>query len=89
VQGWAVVNGAPAAGVLVELDGKPHPAAYGQARPDVAALFHSDAALGGGFEWTVPSWDLGRNWHQLSLKILARGGAGYYDVERVLRFKME
>jgi hypothetical protein len=89
IQGWAVVNGAQAGGVIVELDGKPHPAGYGGERPDVAAIFHSPSALHSAFEWSVPAWDLGKGWHELSLKILAAGGSGYYDGPRKLRFRME
>jgi hypothetical protein len=89
IQGWAVVDGAPAGGVVVELDGKPYPAEYGRPRSDVAAIFHTPGAVKSGFEFSVPVWDLGKNWHVLSLKILAADGSGYYDGSRKVRFKME
>ena len=89
VQGWALLDGAAAGGVVIELDGKPYPAEYGRPRPDIGALFHLGGAPACGFEWSVPVWNLGKTWHELSLKILAPGGAGYYDGGRKLRFKIE
>jgi hypothetical protein len=89
IQGWAVLQGGEAGGVVVELDGKSYPAEYGRPRPDVGALFHADQALACGFEWSVPVWDLGRTWHELAVKILTRDRSGYYDGGRKLRFKME
>src|SRR5205807_8955371 len=35
VHGWAVLQGGAAGSVVLELDGKPYPAEYGQTRPDV------------------------------------------------------
>jgi hypothetical protein len=89
VQGWAAIQGEPAGAVFVALDGKPRPAEYGKPRPDVQALLHAPDALRTGFEWAVPAWDLGQSWHELSLKIVTRDGAGYYDGARKLKFRME
>jgi len=89
VQGWALLNGAAAGAVFVELDGKPYPAEYGKPRPDVGALFRTAGTSPFGFEWSVPVWDLGKNWHELAVKIMAPDHAGYYDGDRKLRFRME
>jgi len=89
VRGWAAVEGKPAGGVVVALDGKPHPAEYGAPRPDVQTLLHSPDALRTGFDWSVPAWDLGRSWHELTLKILTPDRKGYYEGARRLRFRME
>jgi hypothetical protein len=89
LKGWAVVQGDVAGGVVVELDGKPYPADYGEPRPDVGALFHAPGPLHCGFEWSVPAADLGKDWHVLTLKILNRERTGYYEGSRGLRFKME
>jgi hypothetical protein len=89
VQGWALLDGKAAGGVFVELDGKPWPAEYGSPRPDVGALFHTGSASPFGFEWSVPVWDLGKSWHELTVKIMAPDQAGYYDGDRKLRFRME
>jgi hypothetical protein len=89
LKGWAVVQGDVAGGVVVELDGKPYPADYGEPRPDVGALFHAPGPLNCGFEWSVPAADLGKDWHVLGVKILNRERTGYYEGSRGLRFKME
>src|SRR5205807_2354350 len=89
IRGWAVLGGAAAGGVVVMLDGKPYPAEYGQPRSDVGALFHANKPLECGFEWSVPAWNLGKSWHELSVKVLTPDRAAYYDSDRSLRFKME
>ena len=89
LQGWAVLQGAPAGGVILDLDGKLYPAEYGKSRPDIGALLHAGGPLDCGFEWSVPVWNLGKSWHEVAVKILARDRSGYYDGGRKLRFKME
>jgi hypothetical protein len=89
VQGWALAHGAAAAGVYIELDGRPYPAEYGKLRPDIGALFHTGGVPAFGFEWSVPVWNLGKSWHQLAIRIMPRDETGYYDGGRKLRFRME
>jgi hypothetical protein len=89
VQGWAVLKGAAAGGVVVMLDGRPYPAEYGTPRPDVGALFHAGGPLDCGFEWSVPAWNLGKTWHELAVTVLTPDRTGFYAGNRTLRFKME
>ena len=89
VRGWAVVNDEPAGEIWIEVDGKPHPARYGMPRRDIAALFHRADDLACGFEATIPAWEIGKTWHELSIRIVTRDHSGYYDGGRILRFKME
>jgi hypothetical protein len=89
VQGWAVVNGGPAGGLFVELDGQPYPAEYGESRGDIGALFHLPRPFACGFAWSVPVWKLGKSWHELRANILTPDQSGWYDGGRGLRFRME
>jgi hypothetical protein len=89
VQGWAAVHDAAPGAVYITLDGKPRPAESGIPRPDVDALFHRSEPMRAGFEWSVPAWDLGKDWHELAVKVMAPDGSGYYDSVRKLRFRME
>jgi hypothetical protein len=89
VQGWAILSGGPAGGIILELDGKPYPAEYGKPRADVGALFHLPGAPACGFEWSVPVWNLGKTSHELRVKILTPDRTAYHDGGRRLRFRME
>ncbi len=89
MRGWAVIGNEAAGAVWMELDGKLRPAWYGEPRRDIAALFGRADDLPCGFTATIPQWELGKSWHELSLRILTRDHSGYYDGGRTLRFKME
>jgi hypothetical protein len=91
VRGWAVDRdaGGCAKAVLIEIDGRPVPAVYGLRRPDVKALFPANTCETGGFEWGVPAAGLGDTPHTLTLKVVAASGAGYYEADRPVRFRVE
>ena len=74
--------------MILELDGKSYPAEYGKSRPDIGALFMPEAARL-RLRMERACWDLGKSWHEVAVKILARDRSGYYDGGRKLRFKME
>ncbi len=90
VQGWAFDSFAhtPAAAVFIEMDGKLYPANYGTPRLDVAALFKSRGLAATGFQWSMPAWKLGTATHEISVKVLASDGKGYYDVSKKNRFRI-
>ena len=91
VRGWAVDGdaGGCAKAVVIEIDGRPVPAVQGLRRPDVRAFLPSNTCETGGFEWGVPAAGLGDTPHTLTLKVLAASGAGYYEADRPVRFRVE
>ncbi len=84
VRGWAV----NVSSVYVQLDGKLYPARYGSPRQDIAILYRTPESAHAGFDWAYPSWKLGATVHELSLKMLAPDGAGYYDMAKKIRFRI-
>lgn len=84
VRGWAV----NVSSVYLQLDGKLYPATYSLPRQDISILYRTPEAAKSGFTWTYPSWKLGGAVHELSLKMLAPNGSGYYDMARKVRFRI-
>ena len=84
VRGWAV----NVSSVYVQLDGKLYPATYGLPRQDISILYRTAESAKSGFSWAYPSWKLGATVHELSLKMLAPNGSGYYDMGRKVRFRI-
>jgi hypothetical protein len=91
VQGWAVDEhaGGCASGVLVEVDGKPSPAVYGIARPDVSVDFFGSKCGTGGFQWGAPAGPLGNGVHELTVKVIGADRKSYLAAERTVRFRVE
>ncbi len=84
VRGWAV----NVSTVYVQLDGKIYPATYGLPRQDISILYRTPESAKSGFTWAYPSWKLGSSVHELSLKMPAPNGSGFYDMARKLRFRI-
>jgi hypothetical protein len=84
VRGWAVNVGA----VYVQLDGKLYPANYGRQREDIHILYRTPESLESGYDWTFPSWKLGKSVHEITLKMLTADHKGYYDFPKKIRFRM-
>ncbi len=90
VQGWAIdaVGNQAAGGVEVLLDGKPFRASYGRPRPDIAALRHCPDCANSGFEWSVPSSELGTGPHTLTFRIIHKDGQTVYETDMRVRIQM-
>jgi len=84
MRGWAV----NVSSVYVQLDGKLYPATYGLPRQDISILYRTPESANSGFNWAYPSWKLGTTVHELSLKMLAPNGSGYYDLAKKVRFRI-
>jgi hypothetical protein len=91
VRGWAVdeQTGGCAAGVIVEIDGRPIPAVYGIARPEAAAGMPGAKCGESGFEWGVPAGPLGKGSHELTVKILGVDRKSYLEADQKVRFRIE
>jgi hypothetical protein len=91
VQGWAVdeLAGGCAAGVIVEVDGRPIPAVYGIARPDVSASGPGARCSESGFEWGAPAGLLGKGLHGLTIKIISADRKSYLEADHKMRFHLE
>jgi hypothetical protein len=83
VKGWAVdvLNGKPAGGVCIDIDGKIFPTIYGRNRPDVARFLDVPEYEYSGYEGEVLASKVGKGDHTLSLKILTNDRKAYYDTD--------
>ena len=81
VTGWAVdgPNGMAAGGVYIEIDGRVFQAAYGIARPDVAAALQNPRYALAGFDAEIPIGDLAPGRQFLALRVLNNLRTGYYE----------
>ena len=84
VRGWAV----NVSSVYVQLDGKLYRATYGLPRQDIFSLYRTPESAQSGFTWAFPSWKLGGSGHELSLKMLAANGSGYFDMAKKVHFRI-
>ncbi len=81
ITGWAVdqtAQSAPA-GVEIVVDGKPYRAKSGLDRIDVADHFHLPGYAKAGFSFSAGAGSFGKGAHQLSLRIIAKDGANYFE----------
>jgi len=70
---------APARGVDLIVDGKAYGAAYGAARPDVAAFFKTPGLVTVGFKAVLPADVLKPGAHTAVVRVVAADGKGYFD----------
>ncbi|MDQ3918799.1 MAG: hypothetical protein M3348_10010 [Acidobacteriota bacterium] len=92
VSGWAVDEQAhaAAAGVFLDIDERLDvPAVYKQARPDVAAALKSSAYQFSGFTAALPTDQLAKGWHTLSLKIVTADKTGYYASAQQIKVEVK
>lgn len=90
--GWAVdaQSQDEAADVFVVIDGKRDiPTTYGQDRPDVAAAHHNPRYRFSGFAVSIPTSNLDKGRHTLSLKILKTLRDGYYEPEQKIEIDVQ
>jgi hypothetical protein len=80
VSGWAIdrEHGAAAAGVDVALDDRPFRTFFGADRPDVADYYRGPYRRS-GFSGEVPASAVTSGRHMLALRVVASGGACYYQ----------
>jgi hypothetical protein len=78
--GWAIdrEHGAAAAGVDVALDDRPFRTFFGADRPDVADYYRGPYRRS-GFSGEVPASAVTSGRHMLALRVVASGGACYYQ----------
>jgi len=81
VSGWAVTPEGNKAGGDVELalDTTAFATAYGFERPDVAAYFKTPESDPSGFRARIPSSELKPGSHALSVRVLSRSGACFFQ----------
>lgn len=86
VTGWAIdtARGLPAAGVLVELDGRPYPAAYGLSRPDQAERLGRPELAACGFRALLPARALMPGRHELALRVLSQDRRAWQRTPRAV-----
>ena len=91
VRGWAVDDTSEAcpSGIVIELDGKPIPAVQGLPRAEIPLIIKGSQCRTGGFVWGVPAGDLGREPHELTVKVIAPDGQGWYEANRRVRFRIQ
>jgi hypothetical protein len=82
ITGWALDRGAeaPAAGVVIIIDGNEHTAQYGRWRPDVAEFFKMPAYAPSGFVLELPAGEVPAGSHTLNVRVLARGGRRFWEL---------
>ncbi len=91
VRGWAVDDTSEAcpSGIVIELDGKPIPAVYGLPRAEIPLIVKGSQCRTGGFVWGLPAADLGHAPHELTVKVIAPDGKGWYEANRRVRFRIQ